>query len=103
MLSVLTFVQSLVANAEESDTVSYHNQTVEGLTYVISSNAMIVSNVTVAPTGQLTLTANSSITINPSFNVQIGGVLNIMAGESPRIQYSYDASGNRTRREIIED
>lgn len=99
MLSALLLLCSITMNAEQMDTVYYQNKTVSGVVYVKSNDAIISNNVTVSNTGQLNLTANTTVNITPSFVVNLGGVLNINTGVPPRIRYTYDASGNRTRRE----
>ena len=101
MLSALMLLYFFSANAEENYSIYYQNQTVTGVVYVKSNDVIISNNVTVSDTGQLNLTANTTVSITPSFVVNVGGILNINTGVPPRIQYSYDASGNRTQREPV--
>jgi len=48
----------------------------------------------------LTLAAPDNITISGPFTVEEGGQLNAFVQTRPLIWYSYDAAGNRIRREL---
>lgn len=83
---------------EISDSI-YANQTVSTTISVNTSENLQSQSVTVTPEGRLTLTSLHKVTLNGNVQVQAGGVLVIRTGQPPRIIYTYDASGNRTRRE----
>ena len=69
-------------------------QSVEGC------DSLIVQNVTVSGTGDLKLSAPEGVTIYGLFEVAQGGVLNINRKRIFGFEFTYDAAGNRTLREI---
>lgn len=99
--AVLTVVTcSVPANATESgDSIdTYQNQTVSTEVFVQGRDVLTSNNVTVTPTGHLTMTAPNGISINGTFEVQLGGLLELNGGRQHHIRYTYDASGNRVLR-----
>ena len=79
---------------------AFKDQTVSSLQSVEGCDSLIVQNVTVSSTGDLKLSALESVTIYGLFEVAQGGVLNINRKESLVFEFTYDAAGNRTLREI---
>ena len=79
---------------------AFKDQTVSSLQSVEGCDSLIVQNVTVSSTGDLKLSAPESVTIYGLFEVAQGGVLNINRKESLVFEFTYDAAGNRTLREI---
>ena len=59
---------------------------------------LAIQNVTVASSGNLSLSAPAEVTINGPFEVKSGGVLNMQLSQQIIFNYIYDASGNRTTR-----
>lgn len=76
---------------------TFVNQTVSSTVSVVGCTTLSVQNVTVTGSGQLTLLAPESITINGPFEIKPGCRLNIHKFESQNIliRYTYDKSGNR--------
>lgn len=104
LLSAQLLLCPLTVSAEEaSDTLYYQNKTVSGTAYVQSASPIVSKNVTVSSTGQLNISSLSCVAIGQTFTVQLGGVLNIRTGQPQRIRYTYDACGNRTTRETINE
>lgn len=79
---------------------TFKDQTVSSLQSVEGCDSLIVQNVTVSGTGDLKLSAPEGVTIYGLFEVAQGGVLNINRKESLVFEFTYDAAGNRTLREI---
>lgn len=100
ILPALSFIYSAPLHASElGDSIdTYQNQTVSTEVFVQGRNTLIMSGVTVAPTGDLTANAPDGIVINCPFEVQLGGMLLLTVGHPYRISYTYDAVGNRTRK-----
>jgi len=87
--------------SESNDSVdSYTNHMVSSTVTVQGRGELTVSSVSVTPTGDLTLAAPDNITISGPFTVEEGGQLNAFVQTRPLIWYSYDAAGNRIRREL---
>ena len=59
---------------------TFTNQTVSTNVYVEGCNTLTVQNVTVASGGNLSLSAPSEVIINGTFDVLLGGVLNVGGG-----------------------
>ena len=106
----LCFSNSIIAIEQPVDTTqvysarycvnAFKDQTVSSLQSVEGCDSLIVQNVTVSSTGDLKLSAPESVTIYGLFEVAQGGVLNINRKESLVFEFTYDAAGNRTLREI---
>ena len=79
---------------------TFKDQTVSSLQSVEGCDSLIVQNVTVSGTGDLKLSAPEGVPIYGLFEVAQGGVLNINRKESLVFEFTYDAAGNRTLREI---
>ncbi len=81
---------------------TFTNQNVSSYLFVSGCNTLTVQNVTVSRGGDLSLYAPSGITINGTFDVLLGGALNVGCEGPPqtRINYIYDASGNRIARQF---
>lgn len=78
---------------------SYENQTVSSVVLVQGCNALTVKNVIVSGNGDLTLSASDAVLINGSFEVKLGGLLNIKNELTQwSMDYGYDNAGNRIRR-----
>lgn len=77
----------------------FENQTVTSSLSVLGCNTLTVQNVAVTNVGNLTLSAPQYITINGTFEVQLGGILSINDKLVRFVfQYDYDAAGNRITR-----
>lgn len=100
VLSVI-FLLSAPAMAQQSnDSVdTYQNHTVSTTVSVQGRDTLIVSDVTVTSTGHLKLTAPAATVVTNNLNVQLGGTLEINGGRQYLIKFTYDAAGNRIRRE----
>ena len=83
---------------EVSDSI-YENRTVSGRVTINVDGSIIARSDTIVSNGCLTLVGQQGVTLQQNIDVQLGGMLIIHAGTPPRIRYSYDASGNRIRRE----
>ena len=94
-------VIALIAKAEEvPDSVdTFNNQTVSTEVVVQGRTILTSQNVTVTSTGQLTLNGPQGIIIPHDFVVNSGGTLKLNGGLQYAVIFSYDASGNRIRRE----
>ena len=79
---------------------TFRDQTVSSLQSVEGCDSLIVQNVTVSGTGDLKLFAPEGVTIYGLFEVKQGGVLNINRKEALVFEFTYDAAGNRSSREI---
>ena len=79
---------------------TFRDQTASSLQSVEGCDSLIVQNVTVSGTGDLKLIAPEGVTIYGLFEVKQGGVLNINRKESLVFEFTYDAAGNRSSREI---
>ncbi len=77
------------------ETNSYSNQTVTSNIYVSTTDDLNITNVTVENNGRLKLHSSGTVTLNPSFDVHLGGTLTIW---HEKLSCSYDAAGNRIRR-----
>lgn len=88
--------------SEPIDTTNYSNYTVETEVAINSSSTLTIANITITPTGKLTLVAPTRITLNPTIDVQLGGELILFGGTSFAIDYSYDEAGNRILRRKAE-
>ena len=98
VLLLLSFTRGSYASIT-SDTL-YVNQSVSGRATVSTDGTIIAHSDTVKTTGDL-LMAGQGVTIQNNFEVQLGGTLFIRTGTPPRIRFTYDASGNRVRREKV--
>lgn len=93
---ILLVISFASLHAETIDTIQvYTNRLIIGRKTVQSRDTLLVRNVTVAPTGQLTLTAPTWVKLDESFEVKLGGTLEVYGGTPFSIAYTYDASGNR--------
>ena len=99
VFSVAQLYSIAAFGTEMCDSTVYTNQTVSTEVIVHSQDPMSVSNVTVTPTGRLTLIDPNGVVLNGGTTVNVGGTLNIYTDQVLRIRYAYDASGNRVRRE----
>lgn len=80
---------------------TFENQTVSSKVSVQGCNTLVVQNVTISNTGNLTLSAPDAVLINGSFEVQLGGVLNIKKKEASIVEFIYNAAGNRILRRVV--
>lgn len=80
---------------------TFENQTVSSKVSVQGCNTLVVQNVTISNTGNLTLSAPDAVLINGSFEVQLGGVLNIRKKEASIVEFIYNAAGNRILRRVV--
>lgn len=81
-----------------SDTL-YVNQSVGGHVAVSANGTITAYSDTVMSAGILILSGHQGVTLQQNIDVQLGGTLIIKTGTPPRIIYTYDACGNRVRRE----
>lgn len=80
---------------------TFQNQTVSTYLSVLGCQTLDVQNVTVSGNGNLYLSAPAEITINGTFEVQLGGVLNIKNDQYSLVfDYTYDSAGNRSARQV---
>lgn len=96
----LLFLNTSISRAAETDSVDvYQNHTVTGFVCVQGRNEITVQNVTVTNTGHLKISAPAGIVVTAPFTVNLGGILELNGGMQNAIRYTYDASGNRIKRE----
>lgn len=90
----------VTASATElgDSTDTYQSHTVSTEVFVQGRDTLTSSDVTVTPGGRLTMTAPNRIVITGSFDVQLGGMLELNGGRQYLIRYTYDAAGNRVNR-----
>lgn len=81
-----------------SDTL-YINQSVGGHVIVNVDGTIIARSDTVKSAGKLILVGRQGVTLQNNIDVRLGGAMIIQTGTPSRIIYTYDASGNRVRRE----
>jgi len=88
---------------EVSDSVdTFNNQTVTADSVVVQGRTLLTSqNVIVTNTGHLTLNGPQGVLIPQNFEVQLGGSLILNGGLQYAVIFTYDASGNRIRREKL--
>ena len=100
MLSAIFLLSAPAMAQQANDSVdTYQNHTVSTTVSVQGRDTLIVSDVTVTPTGHLKLTAPAATIVTSNLNVQLGGTLEINGGRQYLIKFTYDAAGNRIRRE----
>lgn len=101
-VSLLTFLAlpcMMASAAEQGDSIdTYQNQTVSTEVFVQGRDTLTSNNVTVTPTGHLTMTSPDGISITGDFEVKLGGQLNLNGGRQYLIRYTYDDAGNRINR-----
>ena len=100
-LSVAGLIIALCSQAEEiNDSVdTFNNQTVTTEITVQGRTVLTSQGVTVTSTGQLTLNGPQGVLIPQDFEVKTGGSLLLNGGLQYAVTFTYDASGNRIRRE----
>lgn len=97
---VLFFYSGLAHAVETNDSVDvYQNQTVTNQVVVQGRTVLSTNNVTVTSTGDLKMFSPDGINVTGPFIVEFGGVLELNGGLQYAIRYSYDATGNRTKRQ----
>lgn len=79
---------------------TFENQTVSSQRSVLGCSTLTTRNITVTSSGNLTLTASENITLNPTFEVRAGGTLYVYCEKPKQMIFTYDASGNRIRRQV---
>ena len=101
LMSVVLIMCSVTAHATEvGDSIdTFQNQTVSTTLTLQGRNTVTMNNVTVTPTGHLTVTAPRGVMIPANFEVQLGGTLYLDGQLKNFIRFYYDASGNRIRRQ----
>ncbi len=101
MLSIAGLAITLCGHAEEvSDSVdTFNDQTVTTEITVQGRTVLNSQGVTVTNNGQLTLNGPQGILVPHDLLVQTGGTLLMNGGLQYAITFTYDASGNRIRRE----
>ena len=102
-LTLTSFALLLALNtiaSEVNDSIdTYQNQTVNNQVEVQGRDVLTGKNITVNPTGSLKLSAPNGIVISESLNVELGGMLELNGGRQWLVRYTYDAAGNRIRRQ----
>ena len=100
VLSAVFLFSPVILQADEpGDSIDiYQNQTVSNTVVLQGRTILTLANITVSSTGSLTASSPDGIVISGTLNVQLGGELELNGGQQFRIRYTYDASGNRTRR-----
>lgn len=99
MLALLILCSVKVNATEVGDSIdTFQNQTVTTTLNLQGRNTVTMNNVTVTPTGHLTVTAPRGVVIPANFEVQLGGTLYLDGQLRNFIRFYYDASGNRTLR-----
>ena len=101
LLSIVGLAFPLCCYAEEiSDSVdTFNSQTVTTEITVQGRTVLTSQSVTVSNTGQLTLNGPQGVLITQDFEVNSGGSLLLNGGLQYAVTFTYDASGNRIRRE----
>lgn len=101
LLPVLILLSAISAKAQQAnDSVdTYQNHTVSTIVSIQGRDTLTVSDVIVTSTGHLKLTAPAATVVTNNLNVQLGGTLEINGGRQYFIKFTYDAAGNRIRRE----
>lgn len=101
VLFALLVTCSVPATATElGDSIdTFQNQTVSTTLTLQGRNTVTMNNVTVTPTGHLTVSAPRGVIIPANFEVQLGGTLYLDGQLKNFIRFYYDASGNRIRRQ----
>ena len=77
----------------------YSGMTVSGEKKVVSEESLQVDNTTVTTGGKLKATANDAITVLDGTMVALGGEMQLNGAGQYAVRFTYDASGNRIRRE----
>lgn len=101
LTALLLFFYSGLAHAiETNDSVdAYQNQTVTNQVVVQGRTVLSTNNVTVTSTGDLKMYSPGGIIVTGPFIVELGGALELNGGMQYAIRYSYDTTGNRTKRQ----
>lgn len=100
LLAVVTSITFCSWAEENRDSVdTFNNQTVTTEVTVQGRTVLTSQSVTVTNTGQLTLNGPQGVLIPQDFEVNSGGSLLLNGGLQYAINFTYDASGNRIRRE----
>lgn len=89
----------VATNATTPTDTLYSNHSVSERVRLIVDGSINAQSDTVTSTGHLTLIAQQGVSLLNNIDVQLGGTLVIMTGTIPCVRYTYDASGNRVRRE----
>lgn len=103
-ITLIVLFLSLWAGVSQATSLSdtlYVDQSITGRATVSADGTIIAHSDTVKTTGYLLLVGHQGVTLQRDIDVQLGGTLIIRTGTPPRIRYTYDASGNRVRRERI--
>ena len=93
-ISHLGYAQTIVDSV-----ATYSHHTIANHVTVRGRDTLNVRDVIVMPNGKLNLISPHAVVIQNNFQVKQGGVLSIETNRSYRIRYTYDAAGNRTRRD----
>ena len=95
---------SVHAQADETpDSVDTFNNKLVTTEVTVQGRTVLTSqNVVVGDTGNLTMNGPQGIYISQNFNVSLGGTLQLNGGLQYGLSFTYDASGNRIRREEIQ-
>ena len=100
LLAIVLFPSMSTKAQEINDSVDiYANHVVSNQVIVQGRNILTSHDVTVTNTGDLKLSSPNGINITNNFTVNLGGVLELNGGMQYAIRYTYDATGNRTRRQ----
>ena len=101
LLIAVGLVIALCGWAEENrDSVdTFNNQTITTEVAVQGRTVLTSQSVTVTNTGQLTLNGPQGVLIPQDFEVNSGGSLLLNGGLQYAVTFTYDASGNRIKRE----
>ena len=100
MLPGIFLLSAPVMAQQANDSVdTYQNHTVSTTVSVQGRNTLTVSDVTVTSTGHLKITAPAAPIVTGNLTVQLGGTLEINGSRQYFIKFTYDAAGNRLRRE----
>ena len=99
ILLLFFFIPITMTAAEMGDSIDvYENQTVTTTVFVQGRDTIGVRNVTVMPSGKLTMIAPGGIRVSNDLYVQMGGRLELHGAHQWPITYIYDANGNTTAR-----
>jgi hypothetical protein len=101
LCAIMLVVMTIPGHAEESsDSVDvYSYQSVYTEVTVQGRDTLTSHHVSVIDTGKLTLNGPKGVFIPSDFHVNTGGVLSVNGGMQYAINFFYDASGNRIRRQ----
>lgn len=99
ILALLTFISVRAKAVLPNDSVdTYTNHTITDSVYVQGRSTLTISDVSVSSGGHLVASSPDGIVVTSALNVELGGKLSLYERYLKCVHFSYDASGNITRR-----